>query len=258
MLGLIFFFRKDSDVKYCMALYPQMVNYRGQRVNCEIYNVKDVVIPGIPNLSKEFKEKIGMVAVDLTDGLYIQDGELIDMEGKEDVEVFIVPDGVRTLTDELFKDCVNLRRIIFPSSLIEICFSCFKNCKNLEEIQFPKGLQIINREAFKGCVKLKEIILPASVTRIGIRAFEDCSILEIFKFEGVPESIGSEILRNCYNLEPIFIPKGIRFMSSSVFAYTNAKIYVEEGNDTSEWSKSWYFSADVTNGVKRDEYEKIS
>ena len=82
--------------------------------------------------------------------------------------------------------------------------------------------------------------------------------MEIFKFEGVPESIGSEILRNCYNLEPIFIPKGIRFMSSSVFAYTNAKIYVEEGNDTSEWSKSWYFSADVTNGVKRDEYEKIS
>ena len=36
------------------------------------------------------------------------------MEEKKDVEVFIVPDGVRTLTDELFKDCVNLRRIIFP------------------------------------------------------------------------------------------------------------------------------------------------
>ena len=55
-----------------------------------------------------------------------------------------------------------------------ISAQCFKSCLNLKTIAFPESLEKIGAEAFAGCTKLRgSIRIPDSVTEIGERAFAE-------------------------------------------------------------------------------------
>lgn len=82
-----------------------------------------------PNLT-EFRGNSDFI---MSDGkaLVTQRGELITFVGR-DIENYVVPDGVSTLTDACFYELYNLRSITFPSSLDNLYSGWRYECPNLE------------------------------------------------------------------------------------------------------------------------------
>lgn len=75
----------------------------------------------------------------------------------QDLESIRIPDVVRSIRNNEFKDCKKLKTVILPDGLIKI-----------------------GNNAFEGCINLKEIIIPSTVTSIGDNAFNNCPSLNIY------------------------------------------------------------------------------
>ena len=99
----------------------------------------------------------------------------------ETLKSIVLGDGVTSIGDEAFANCVNLKEVDFPESVEEIGRSAFKGCLNLERISFQEGLLKIGAYAFANCTALKEAEIPLSVTAIGDYAFNGVVSDEIGK-----------------------------------------------------------------------------
>ena len=105
-----------------------------------------------------------------------------------------IANRVSGIGDEAFKNCSNLKTLIFEdgkvtknigakafektsvdkvtftSNITGIGDAAFYNCSNLSEIKFSEGLINIGYEAFKDCKKLKgDIVFPATLVSFGER-----------------------------------------------------------------------------------------
>lgn len=64
----------------------------------------------------------------------------------------------------MFSGCA-FKKITFPPQIKEIGISAFSLCRELEEVIFNEGLEVIQKEAFQNCQNLLEINLPASIKK---------------------------------------------------------------------------------------------
>lgn len=72
---------------------------------------------------------------------------------RTDKKQFTVPDGVRIIGKDAFKDNVSLEEVILPSSVIRIGTAAFANCRNLRNIDLS-NVEAIDRDAFDNCISL--------------------------------------------------------------------------------------------------------
>ncbi len=130
-----------------------------------------------------------------------------------------VNDGILTIAESAFKDCVGMDEIYLPGTIIEIDSDAFLNCEGLQEVVFggtfsqwmninfkndhsspmnyatklniqgaegqveiPEGTTKIPVGTFKGS-NITSIVIPATVTYIGDEAFENCEALATITFE---------------------------------------------------------------------------
>ena len=91
---------------------------------------------------------------------------------------YVVPDGVTTIGDSSFEDCLSITGI-----------------------RIPYGVTYIENWAFYGCEALKTVTLPGSVTYIGNNGFRSCTTLEKVYYYGT-EAQWSATSFGFYN-EPI-------------------------------------------------------
>jgi hypothetical protein len=66
----------------------------------------------------------------------------------------------------MFAGCSALEEITLPDSVRKIGRNAFRNCKNLEKINLPDSLTDISGDSFEGCEKLPKEILHAIKLRI--------------------------------------------------------------------------------------------
>ena len=85
---------------------------------------------------------------------------------------------VSKIGENAFEGFTNIKTIVIPDSITEICYSAFKDCSNLTSIVIPNSVTSIGGYAFSGCSNLTSIVIPNSVTSIGSYAFQRCSSLE--------------------------------------------------------------------------------
>jgi hypothetical protein len=82
-----------------------------------------------------------------------------------------LPDGLKTIGNGAFKNCVNLKSIVIPNSVeaidSDIEDGTFSGCTALESVTLPSNLKSIQGGTFQFCTSLKELVIPASVTYIG-------------------------------------------------------------------------------------------
>lgn len=83
-----------------------------------------------------------------------------------------VPEGVKVIAGEAFRNHGELQKVILPQSLVNIGEGAFEGCSKLSDISIGNGVISIKDRAFAGCA-LQEIQLPASVTEIGLKAFDE-------------------------------------------------------------------------------------
>lgn len=104
-------------------------------------------------------------------------------------------DGILTLTGEgemddfpdgapwaQFRD--DITELVLEGGITYIGGNAFKDCDNLETVDFGEALYEIGQEAFSSCDALKAVYLPASFKVFGEASFQSCRNLKEFHCEG--------------------------------------------------------------------------
>ena len=164
-----------------------------------------------------------------------------------------IPNGVTSIGDYAFDDCVNLASITIPNSVTSIGKSAFDGCTDLASITIPNSVTSIGDYAFNWCKSLTSITIPDSVTSIGLDVFSACTnlasinvseknenyssidgiffnknITELIKYPAaktiseysVPNSvtsIGNSAFASCENLASITIPNSVTSIGLDAF-----------------------------------------
>lgn len=127
-----------------------------------------------------------------------------------------LPSSVKSVGIGAFKDCENLESVNFGDQIRTIADSTFFRCSKLREFCIPKNTSRINQCAFLGCMNLRSLSLSDNVKYIGPKAFAFCSSLEELV---LPDSIceigwGAFMATSIYE---ITIPKNVKTLHKFLF-----------------------------------------
>ncbi len=144
---------------------------------------------------------------------------------KSGVRAVTIPNSVKEMGENMFKDCSSLLEIILPDTLITISDLMFSNCTSLRQVIMPHYVEAIGSYAFENCALLESIELPNALTGIGSYAFSGCSgLAEINLILNDRARVQSSAFYNCNNLKQLTIDVpysyGEVFFDSNVFSGT--------------------------------------
>ena len=114
-------------------------------------------------------------------------------EYRDEITEVIIEDGVTSITDYAFHQCVNLVSITIPDSVTSIGEMAFNSCNSLEAVTIPDGVSEIEKFTFMNCWALTEITIPDNVTSIDSMAFYNCQSLQTIYFKCSAPSFGSYV-----------------------------------------------------------------
>lgn len=133
------------------------------------------------------------------------------------LRTLVIEEGVTSLPEGTFADCVHLENITLPSSLKSMDAWQFANATSLKAIQLNEGLENIGGGSFSQCTALEQITLPNSVKTLGDRAFERCTKLASATLNEGLESIGPSAFIACTSLKSVIVPASVKSLGASVF-----------------------------------------
>ncbi len=122
--------------------------------------------------------------------------------------VVVVPEGIHTIGEGVFKGMAWILEIQLPASLKVIGASAFKGCRKLRKINIPDGVVIVGEYAFHRCHDLEELIFPKSVTTVGSHAFLYCDHLKKVVLES-PIRLGKAVFSHDLSLEEISLNRDL-------------------------------------------------
>ncbi|MBR6251302.1 MAG: leucine-rich repeat protein, partial [Bacteroidales bacterium] len=105
---------------------------------------------------------------------------------REDITSVSLPEGIKTIGKDAFRDCVNLTTVTIPNSVTTIGESAFVSVEHLETVTIGTGITSIVNGAFYGNAELTTVTCSATT----------------------PPSIGAMVFGSCPNLEHIYVPTG--------------------------------------------------
>ncbi|MDR0831680.1 MAG: leucine-rich repeat domain-containing protein [Bacillales bacterium] len=155
-------------------------------------------------------------------------------------QTYNLPYGVKSIDDETFKECHNLKEIILPDSVESIGENAFRSsglinitipdsvtslgamafnrCTSLKSITLSNNITVINDQTFYGCASLESIVIPDSVTVMGIYIFYLCSKLTSVILSNNLTNIGIRTFYQCTSLTSVVLPEGLISIGVSAFA----------------------------------------
>ena len=108
-----------------------------------------------------------------------------DYDGDGKLEIPETLDGipVRAVAPEGFAGS-DVVTVSLPESVRVIGKDAFRNCQNLRGMFLPEGIQRIEENAFRDCRGLEAICIPGTVNYIGDDAFDNCMSLRFVFYSG--------------------------------------------------------------------------
>ena len=137
------------------------------------------------------------------------------------VKKVVIEDGVTSIGNSAFNECISLTSITIPDSVTSIGTYAFSGCRSLTSITIPDSVTSIGAYAFQSCSNLTSITIPDSVTSIGASAFNSCSGLTSITIPDSVTSIGNFAFFYCISLTSITIPDSVTSIGS--YAFYNCK-----------------------------------
>lgn len=211
-----------------------------------ITNINDTVFNGCINLSSIVVDENNTKYDSRENSNAIIENDILIVGCKNTV----IPDGIKIIGSNAFKDITSLKSITFPNSIERIDYKSFENCTSLESITIPSSVNNIDQTAFGGCINLSSIIIdeenlkydsrknsnaiiekennrliygckntviPSSVTSIGGYAFLNCSLLESITIPNSITKIDIFTFNGCTSLKTITLPDSITEICSRSF-----------------------------------------
>lgn len=169
---------------------------------------------------------------------------------------YVIPEGITTIADLAFSQCVNLERVFLPKSLKEIGEGAFLGCVSLRKLEGVENVTHIKNGAFYDCPNLtifrinsnakfegnpfrgnynsnnpiinnclvcapediaQTYYVPSSVNKILPYAFEDCDKVETIIVQESVTEIGEGAFAGCHNLKSIILLNSINILSDEIF-----------------------------------------
>ena len=151
-------------------------------------------------------------------------------------------EGLTKISKTGFSNCISLKEVVFPSTMIEIENSvfdydairvgAFSGCISLEKLELNEGLKAIGGLAFLSCYSLKSVVVPDSVDKIADGTFNGCSALEEIVLPDTIETIEDWAFAYT-NLKTFNMPKNLKSIGSNVF-YENHSLKEVNFNNSLE------------------------
>ena len=132
--------------------------------------------------------------------------------------VIEVPDYVKSIASNAFKDCVKITEVKLPAGVTALGSGAFSGCTGLTSVNLPAGLTQIEGYAFSGCTGLTSITIPAGVTKIESSTFSGCTGLTSITIPAGVTQIGYSAFEGCTGLTSITIPAGVTKIENSTFS----------------------------------------
>lgn len=129
----------------------------------------------------------------------------------------IIPNGVTSIQDDAFYDCIFLENVTLPEGLLNIGFRVFGGCTKLENITIPKSVINIGTYAFRYCESLQSITIPEGVKETGQAIFMECKLLKNIILPNSLTKISEDMFHNCDVLENIIIPENVTDIGANAF-----------------------------------------
>ena len=133
------------------------------------------------------------------------------------VKEIIIPDSIKIIKQNTFKNCSGLKKINIPDSVEKIEAKVFEGCSNLKEITISQLVTSIEKETFNYCVSLEKINLPDNLKYIEDSAFSNCNSLKNINLPESLNTLGESAFSYCTDLEEITIPKNIQRIGYNSF-----------------------------------------
>lgn len=162
-----------------------------------------------------------------------------------EVQEVVITEGMAVIGDSAFKDCFDLKQVIFPYSLREIQDNAFMGCGNLTTASLPAALEQIGKYAFAGtalkklnipqtvywlgegayadCKRLNAIEIPDNIISIPARLFKGCELLTDIKLSESIDSIGESAFEGCTSLQTLVIPEAVKSIGENAFKNVHPK-----------------------------------
>ena len=122
-----------------------------------------------------------------------------------------------------FKNCVNLKEITLPESLMIIDYNAFFGCSSLTKVVIPDNVGEIGKTAFWGCTSLTEATIGRIVISIGEKCFDGCEKLATVICKGEsPARLGVGAFMKDEERSGTKYIKSIKVPTTAVSAYKNA------------------------------------
>lgn len=141
----------------------------------------------------------------------------------------LLPKGIKTINEEAFADCKNLKTVVLPASLERIRSRAFASSPKIDEIVIPTDskLKAIYEEPFNTGGVLKSLFIPKSIKYMDVDALKGLRVKELHIRLDTPPSLNQDgdIDRSGSIL---YVPKGCKEKYMSVTYWKSFGQIVEE------------------------------
>lgn len=139
-------------------------------------------------------------------------------EDFKNINYAVITSGITNISNNVLKNCFDLRDVIIPSSVKEIGWQAFAGCMSLSRVIIPYGVTHIKNYAFIDCKSLKEVYIPDTVQVIGESAFYGCDNLTVY----ANSSIAAKTYCQTDNVKLVYTDK----VNNIIDAYRDIKIFI--------------------------------
>ena len=132
---------------------------------------------------------------------------------ENDVDDFIEDKTFKEIGDYAFSGCKSLRFVELPDWTWEIGRGAFCDCTALESAKFSDSVYVYSY-AFYYCENLKEV---TAVRHVNEGVFSHCKSLENFPVTSETTEIAEDAFEHCYALKEIVIPASVKRIEALAF-----------------------------------------
>lgn len=168
---------------------------------------------------------------------------------REEILWLSLPEGLTSVGDMAFYDCINLTALAIPSTVTEIGELAFCQNRGMTVLSLNTGLKIIGRSAFERCESLQDLRLPDTLTTIGENAFYFCKSLTYVTVPASVTQMGSGVFAYCDSLVRADIRARLNTLPSWTFygcASLNSVSLPDQMTDTESYA---FYGCDRLNTV---------